>query len=159
MSIDQINTDRLSKVHPWLSSVMHQVIGACATQGVPVLITQGLRTWQEQDALYGQGRTSPGKKVTNARGGQSYHNFGLAVDFVPVDAIGKADWNVGHPAWSIVVGIAKQHNLEWGGDWVSFKDFPHLQVTAGLTLPMLRKIYSTGGLDACWKALDQRLGL
>lgn len=157
MNVEQLNATRLQQVHPIVASLMHQVIDKCAQQGVHILVTQGLRTWAEQDALYNQGRSAPGKKVTNAKGGQSYHNFGFAVDFVPIDALGKADWNVAHPSWQVVIDTAKQLHFESGAEWVTFKDYPHLQITGGLSLADLRKLYKTGGLEGCWNELSSRM--
>ena len=103
--------------------------------------------------LYAKGRTTPplGKAniVTNARGGQSWHNFGLAFDIVVLDTIGKEDWDIRHPAWKAVAALGKSVGLEWGGDWVSFKDYPHFQYTAGLTLVQARQLM-TNGLPAVW---------
>src|SRR4051812_45095106 len=79
----------LSKVHPQLAMRIRQMAQQAFAANLPFLVTQGLRTWKEQDALYEQGRTKPGKIVTKAKGGQSYHNFGLAVDIVLLDALGK----------------------------------------------------------------------
>ena len=127
---------------------------AAARAGIAVLVTQGLRTWEEQDALYAKGRTAPpvGKKyiVTNAKGGQSYHNFGLAFDIVVLDAVGKADLDTKHPAWTRAAEFGKSLGLEWGGDWKTLKDFPHFQYTAALALADCRKLYPSG-LQAIWE--------
>ena len=97
-----------------------------------VIITQGLRTFAEQDALYAQGRTKPGKKVTNAKGGQSVHNYGFAVDIAliikdkEVSWDTKKDWDKDNQSdWMEVVSVFKKYGWSWGGDWVSFKDMPH----------------------------------
>jgi peptidoglycan L-alanyl-D-glutamate endopeptidase CwlK len=88
----------------------------------------------EQDALYAQGRKKPGKKVTNAKAGQSIHNYGLAVDIVLIidgktaswDV--KADWDNDRKAdWMECVEIFKKHGWDWGGDWRTFKDMPHFE--------------------------------
>lgn len=86
-------------------------------------LTQTLRTKTEQNALYAQGRTKPGKVVTNARGGQSLHNYGLAFDIAFKDAHGNILWDVPH--FARFAKIAKANGLAWGGDWKSFKDYPH----------------------------------
>ncbi|WP_230203680.1 M15 family metallopeptidase [Bacillus massiliigorillae] len=109
-------------------------------EGILVIITQGLRTVAEQNALYEQGRTKPGKVVTNACGGYSYHNFGLAFDFCIYDIIGGKfipNWQV-DKRWIRVGAIGKSLGLEWGGDWTDFKDYPHFQYTFGLSLQKLR---------------------
>ncbi|KOS02489.1 M15 family metallopeptidase [Paenibacillus polymyxa] len=109
--------------------------------GVPIVITQGLRTIDEQNGLYAQGRTEPGQIVTNARGGYSYHNFGVAIDFALLLPDGKnVTWDMkrdgegdGIADWDEVVAEAKRIGWNWGGDWRSFKDYPHLEMTFGLS--------------------------
>ncbi len=150
----QLSVERLTRLHPVLAIRGHSMLELCAHAGLAVLVTQGLRTWQEQDALYAKGRTVPplGKAniVTNAKGGQSYHNFGLAFDIVVLDAVGKADWDTDHPGWAAAAKIGKSVGLEWGGDWKTFKDQPHFQYTAGLALADCRAQFADGGLPAVW---------
>lgn len=144
-----LNAQRLARVHPRLAELGLRMIELCAQAGVAVLITQGLRTWQEQDELYAQGRSQPGKIVTNARGGQSWHNFGLAFDIVVLDSLGKAEWNTAHPGWKEAARIGKSLGLEWGGDWTTFKDLPHFQLVNGLTLAKCRELFPKG-LEKIW---------
>jgi hypothetical protein len=150
-----LSHERLSRCHPALTSRGRAMLDLCAQAGVNLLVTQGLRTWEEQDALYAKGRTAApiGKKyiVTNARGGSSYHNFGLAFDIVVLDSIGKANWDTSHPGWKIAAERGKSVGLEWGGDWKSFKDLPHFQYTAGLGLAECRSLHTKGGLPAVWE--------
>ncbi|MDE3837949.1 peptidase M15 [Bacillus methanolicus] len=128
---------KLAGVHPTVSAKARQLISLAYKEGINVIITQGLRTIEEQNALYAQGRTKPGKIVTNARGGYSYHNFGLAFDFAVLNADGSVNWNV-DVKWKRVGQIGKSLGLEWGGDWKDFKDYPHFQMTFGLSLADLR---------------------
>jgi LysM repeat protein len=145
-----LNGQRLALVHPRLAQLGLRMIDLCAQAGVAVLITQGLRTWQEQDDLYAQGRSKPGKIVTNAKGGQSWHNFGLAFDIVVLDSVGKAEWDTAHPGWKQAAAIGKSLGLEWGGDWKSFKDLPHFQLVNGLTLAKCRELFPQG-LEKIWE--------
>lgn len=96
-----------------------------------VKILSGTRTYDEQNFLYRKGRRGikGQKKVTNARGGQSNHNFGIAWD------IGIFDKGTYITTNKPYIDIAKLimpslENLEWGGDWQSFKDVPHYQLKA-----------------------------
>lgn len=150
---DGINGKRLSQLHPAVATRGRAMIELCGQQDVSILVTQGLRTWEEQDALYAKGRTTApiGKQhiVTNAKGGSSFHNFGLAFDIVILDAIGKADWDTAHPGWKIAAAAGKSVGLEWGGDWKSFKDLPHFQYTGGMKLAECRSLYPEG-LPAIW---------
>lgn len=153
----RLNERRLSQVHPVLASRGRCLIELCALDGFAVLITQGLRTWEEQDRLYAKGRTVPplGKKhvVTYAKGGSSFHNFGLAFDIVILDAIGKADWDTSNPAWARAGDLGKSVGLEWGGEWRRFKDIPHFQYIGELTTADCRAFYQSGGLPAIWEKI------
>jgi hypothetical protein len=152
-----LNEDRLGQLHPVLATRGRALLELCAHHGIGVLVTQGLRTWEEQDALYAKGRTvAPiGKKyvVTQAKGGESFHNFGLAFDIVILNAIGKADWDTSHPGWKAAAELGKSVGLEWGGDWKSFRDLPHYQYTAGVRLPECRTLYADG-LAALWERVS-----
>ncbi|CAM4014822.1 LysM peptidoglycan-binding domain-containing protein [Geobacillus stearothermophilus] len=128
---------KLQGVHPVVAAKARQLIEEAYREGINVIITQGLRTVEEQNALYAQGRTKPGKIVTNAKGGYSYHNFGLAFDFAIMKDDGNISWNV-DDKWKLVAQIGKSLGLEWGGDWKSFPDYPHFQYTFGLSLADLR---------------------
>ncbi|MEF2968873.1 M15 family metallopeptidase [Paenibacillus sp. M1] len=129
---------KLSGLHPVVRQAAERLIERSFARGVPILITQGLRTIAEQDALYAQGRTKPGQIVTNARGGYSNHNFGVAIDFCLLMPDGKnVSWTVGKD-WMGVVEIAKSLGFEWGGDWKSFKDYPHFEMCFGLTTAQYR---------------------
>lgn len=97
-----------------------------------IRVTQALRTIADQDALYAQGRTKPGKKVTNVRGGNSWHNYGLAFDFVLL-INGKISWDV-DKYWLEVVKIFKSKGFVWGGDFKSLYDAPHFEKTFGKSL-------------------------
>jgi hypothetical protein len=117
------------KLVPEMRVMGDRFLQECLVRGLDVLVYCTLRTHDEQDALYAKGRTEPGDIVTNARGGQSAHNWGLAFDAVPrVD--GKPAWKepVSGALWQSYGHCAKVAGLEWGGDWQSFKDAPHCQM-------------------------------
>lgn len=97
--------------------------------GIDFVVTSVYRSIEEQNAIYAQGRTAPGSIVTNAKGGQSFHNWKVAFDIVPVIA-GKAIWN-DNALWSKLGQIGTSIGLEWGGNWQNFKDLPHFQYVAG----------------------------
>ncbi len=149
----QLNEERLRQLHPIVATRGRSMVDLAAHAGLGLLVTQGLRTWEEQDALYAKGRTVPpiGRQfvVSNARGGQSWHNFGLAFDIVVLDAVGKSDWDTSHPGWARAAQLGKSVGLEWGGDWKGFKDMPHFQYTGGLTLGECRSL-AQGGLAPLW---------
>lgn len=145
--------EKLRSLHPIVGLRGRSMVDLCAYAGLAILVTQGLRTWAEQDALYAKGRTMApiGKRyiVTNAKAGQSWHNFGLAFDIVVLDSMGKVDWDASHPGWQKAAELGKSVGLEWGGDWKRFKDLPHFQYTGGLNLARCRELHSRG-LAAVW---------
>jgi len=135
----------LEGLNPKVRQMTEELIKRCAEKGIKIIITQGLRTIAEQNALYAQGRTKPGQIVTNAKGGTSYHNYGLAVDFCLLLPNGSASWSMttdtnkdGIKDWGQVAQIGKALGFEWGGDWKSFKDYPHFQYTYGLSISQLK---------------------
>jgi len=105
-----------------------------AAHGIKVILTDAYRSIEAQNALYAKGRTAPGGIVTKARGGYSWHNFGLAADYAFI-INGKVTWN---GPWDTFGRIAKECGLEWGGSWKTFKDRPHVQWTGGRTLAQMR---------------------
>ncbi len=149
MKQDQITLQRIETAHPAVREelrAMYAEMCQALSGRAMVRFAYVLRTYSEQDALFAQGRTKPGKIVTNAKGGRSYHNFGLAFDIVLlVDKDGNgtyesASWETnvdfdgdGKSDWIEIVTIAKQYGWEWGGDW-KFTDMPHFQKTFGLSV-------------------------
>lgn len=128
----------LEKLHP---AIRQSAIDAyneavqATPEGVHPVIDQTNRSFAESDILYQKGRTTPGPKVSNAKAGESLHNYDLALDFhLVVNGVDK--WEVDHN-WMIVVNVFKKHGFEWGGDWHSFQDYPHLQKTLGHTWQQL----------------------
>jgi len=122
---------RFEDLHPTVAAKATELINIAQTKGIEILVTSTMRTFEEQAELYAIGRTKPGNKVTNAQPGQSWHNFGLAFDVVPI-VNGKAIWN--SPFWEEIGEMGKQLELVWGGDFKSFKDKPHFEYHPGLTL-------------------------
>ncbi|WP_182004777.1 peptidoglycan-binding protein [Priestia aryabhattai] len=123
-------------VHATVADKARELIKKAYDEGIGIAITQGFRSFAEQDALYAIGRTKKGTKVTNAKGGQSIHNYGLAVDFCIFDDNKQPCWTV-NKEWKRVVEIAEGLGFESGIHW-KFYDAPHLQMTFGLTLAQLK---------------------
>ena len=112
-----------------------------SANGINLLVTSTYRDNDSQAALYAQGRTTPGNIVTNAKAGESYHNYRCAVDVVPL-VNGKAVWNTSGEdgkLWEKVGEIGEKNGLEWAGRWKSFKEMAHFQYTGGLTLAQLKE--------------------
>ena len=107
-------------------------ITLCKQRGIDVLITSTYRDQRAQHELWKQGRELPGKIVTNADAGQSFHNFRVAFDFVPL-VNGKPVWE-DEALFNQCGKIAESLGLEWAGRWERFKELAHCQYTNGLTL-------------------------
>lgn len=132
---------KIETLHPELQKKAYQHKDLCKQNGIELRIYMALRTWDEQAELYSQGRTKPGKIITNAKAGYSWHNFALAYDCVEIKD-GKAIWD--NTNWNKIGELGKQCDLEWGGDWKSFKDRPHFEWHPKLSLIQARDKYQRG---------------
>lgn len=103
--------------------------------GTPIRVTEGYRSIERQNQLYAQGRTLPGVIVTNAKGGESNHNYGIAFDIV----FRKEGYNATSTQWKAIADHAKKLGLAWGGDWKNIIDKPHFELTFGYTLDDFKK--------------------
>lgn len=159
MSQDEL----LAQLYPPLAIKIRATLSDALKAGLPeCTIFAGLRTWVQQDALYALGRVvkNPdgvcpekplGNIVTKACGGDSFHNYGLAVDLV-FRPSGKWSWDSKLP-WAKLGEIGARHGLEWGGSW-KFSDHPHFQMIGKLDIPTAKKLYSSGGIAEVWKAVE-----
>jgi peptidoglycan L-alanyl-D-glutamate endopeptidase CwlK len=132
-----INSRSLDDLAPLVKQRAQAFLDAAKAKGIDLLVTSTYRDNESQDALYAQGRTTPGNIVTRARAGQSWHNWRCALDVVPI-VNGKAIWG-DQAIWKQVGEIGKSCGLEWAGDWVTFKEYPHFQYTGGLTISQLQQ--------------------
>ncbi|MGO4548494.1 M15 family metallopeptidase [Paenibacillus sp. 2TAB23] len=144
--IDQTPVPPVTELHPIVFAKQTELIAETSKAGITILITDGFRSSEEQDAIYAKGRTAEGNVVTQVQGGHSYHNYGLAIDFALRTKQGEVVWDMkydgnknGKADWMEVVAIAKRLGFAWGGDWDNFPDYPHLQMDFGLTIRELRK--------------------
>lgn len=137
---DAISVNRVALLHPAVRDEVAAIIDTVEAQwpaNMKIRVVQGLRTIDEQNALYAQGRTKPGHIVTNAKGGRSFHNFGLAIDFAIMydkDNNGSFEvlsWDLnydfdkdGYSDWQEVVQAFKAKGWAWGvmGEWLKVKD-------------------------------------
>lgn len=160
--MDQITLDRIKLLHPKVREEAGEIYAEIceALKGRAMCrFAFTLRTIAEQNKLYAQGRTAPGKVVTNAKGGLSYHNYGLAIDIVLIvdtNGDGKYDtasWDVkrdfdgdGRADWVEVVQIFKSYGWEAGIDWKLY-DAPHFQKTFGHPVRQLFAMHQAGNVD------------
>lgn len=128
----------IEKLHPSIRPRAIAFLADAWDAGVELVVTSGYRTFAEQDALYKKGRTEPGKIVTNAKAGESWHNYGLAFDVAFVKADGTIWWPNGSE-WADLAQIGKANGLEWGGDYKTIYDPPHFAYHPGLTIEQAKQ--------------------
>lgn len=127
---DTISESRLQTLHPKVKNDFKLFIEeAEKALDIKLRITSALRSFAIQEELYSQGRTKKGKIITNAKPGSSFHNYGLAVDLVRMDGA-NVDWNFD---LSKLQPFADKYDIDWGGSWKKFKDYPHFEKTMGYT--------------------------
>lgn len=147
-----------SLLYPPFLERLQAVLDDALSQGAGYWVVSGFRGYSQQEELYAQGRTAKGPIVTNARGGQSAHNFGIAADLVRdgyLERVGlQPDYRP--ESYNLLGPLAGKHGLAWGGNW-RFKDLPHVQwpgLATALQLEPLRQAFELGGLAAVWKFID-----
>lgn len=134
----------INRLHPKIRDKARRLVSEARRKGIDLEVVSTLRTYAEQTRLYAQGRTAPGPIVTNARAGHSWHNFGLALDVVPVE---NGQRNYKTKRWADLAAIGKRLGFEWGGDWTSIVDKPHFQMKFGQTLTQMRAKVDSGQVD------------
>ena len=166
--MDKLSLQRIKLLHPDVVAKAEKVLEAMTaalTGRATVRFTYTLRTFKEQQDLYNLGRTvvNPdgkskskpmGNIVTNAKAGQSIHNYGLAFDIALIIDGKEASWNTikdwdgdGVADWMECVKIAKDNGWEWGGDWKTFKDEPHFQYDFGYSWQQLQAKWNAGEMS------------
>lgn len=149
--IDAITEKRILLLHPWIRVETREAILEVEANGVKSRIVQGLRTFPEQDGLFAIGRTKPGKRVTNAPGGLSYHNYGLAIDFCLLHADGTI-------SWSLTEDLDKDNKKDWDEVQAAFSkrgfylgenfgDNPHCEKSFGLSVRECLALHKAGKVD------------
>lgn len=145
-------------IYPKLEEKINLLIQKMSSLGFKVKVVSGYRSIEEQDKLYKIGRYGDKRKiVTNAMGGSSYHNYGLAVDlcFVKNEDLSWDESN----NWELLGKEGKSLGLEWGGDFKSFKDRPHFQISNGIKLSVLKQKIKTNSLQDVWNFVSKQGGL
>ncbi len=180
--MDAITETRLGEVHPVLATRYRQLDQRLFESALRIRlrVTQGLRTWAQQDQLYAQGRTAPGVPcnhggtsravgtcdlhplglpVTKARGGESAHNFGYALDPAPDDPAfpdWHPDWHEEDERWRLFLMTARECGLAEGATWRTFPDAPHLYLPELPATPddTMRYVFREGGLTGLWASWE-----
>lgn len=156
-------------MYPVFAALVESFIRKAMGDGLSVALFMGDRTFEQQDQLYALGRTVKnhdgvaqgkpmGRIITRARGGESWHNYGLAADIV-FKTGKKWSWAEEHP-WVTLGLLGESMGLEWGNgmgrDGMEKWDRPHFQLARGLKISQAKTIYAAGGLEAVWNEIAKR---
>lgn len=147
-----------SQVNPTFAGMTKETIRDLRREDLSMKVHEGFRSDTKQDQDYAKGRRGIAGEptVTNARGGESWHNYGLAADMIIHDANGRPGWHDGgdySKIWERYGELATQNGLYWGGN---FDDRPHVEYHPGLTAGQastLKDERATGGLEGAWDTL------
>lgn len=147
-------------LYPPFAAQLDVLVARCRARGRDYYAISGLRSFDEQATLYAQGRTTPGKIVTNARPGFSSHQYGIAVDFCLDADLARAGLQ---PAWDIaqydlLAAEARALGLDAAYYWQTFREGPHVQLDVnarGLSLAALKAEHDRRGMPGVWRLLDQ----
>jgi peptidoglycan LD-endopeptidase CwlK len=126
VGVDARSATNIATLHAKVQDYARALIQAAAQQAISIKVISGTRTYEQQNALYAQGRTKPGVVVTNARAGYSNHNFGIAFDIGVFDARGS--YLEESPLYKVVGSLGVGLGLEWGGNWKRIEDQPHFHL-------------------------------
>jgi peptidoglycan L-alanyl-D-glutamate endopeptidase CwlK len=154
--MDAVSLARLQEVNPALSAKIYTLAEMLEPEGISFRVTQGFRTWAEQNALYAQGRTVPGSVVTEAQAAQSWHCYGCAVDVVLMDP--APDWNISDSRWQRIIAVGESLGLFSGSEFHDIKDNPHFQLTGRFPVTPdgeAQQIYQNEGAAMFWEEVNR----
>ena len=144
----------ITLLHPEVQAIIPKFLDECKKQGLIVKVTDTVRTKQEQNDLYAQGRTEPGNIVTWVKYPYSNHNWGMAFDVCRND--GKGAYNDSDGWFKKVGQVGKSFGLEWGGDWKGTPDKPHFELTKyGDTNTLAKKYGTPENFKKMWKEVEK----
>ena len=147
---DEITRERIQRLHPDILDDAEKFILDTQKEGIELRVTDTYRTIEEQNELYKRGRDEDGniiegeERVTDVKGGYSYHNYGLALDVVEIQD-GVPVWN--NPQWEKIGRIGEEKGFEWGGRWRDIIDKPHFQKTFGFSAEELLEKVKNNQID------------
>ncbi len=123
--VDARSEKNIATLLPEVRPIARTLVHKAAAANIQIKVISGTRSFAQQDRLFAQGRTKPGRKVTNARGGFSNHNFGIAFD---IGVFEGSRYLPNSPKYKAVGALGVDLGLEWGGNWKTIVDQPHYQL-------------------------------
>ena len=149
--VSKPNND-LNMLSPFMRVKLEIALRDLWANGIDMYVFEGWRSPSRQSFLYEQGRSAPGKIITNSKPWTSFHQFGVAIDLVyKINNRWSWEGDFTKPAQ-----VMKKHGFEWGGDFKTFKDMPHYQITGGFTIQEAKAITDQFGVQAFWLAVNER---
>jgi peptidoglycan L-alanyl-D-glutamate endopeptidase CwlK len=134
--VDARSEKVIATLLPEMQPIARALVQKAAYNKSNIKIISGFRSYAEQDALYAQGRTAPGKIVTNSKAGYSNHNFGIAFD---VGVFEGSSYLADSPKYKAVGVLGMDLGLEWGGNWKTIVDQPHFLLRPDWAMSMTEK--------------------
>ena len=144
-----LNSRKLEDLHPHVRQCYEAALKEIESKGIKVLVVSTKRDAEYQAQLYAQGRTDMSKPIVTKVKLIGAHGFGIALDVVPM-VNGECAWNRGD-LYDIIANVMKKHGFKWGGDWKSFIDKPHFEMTEGFTGEQLR----SGKYPSFWNKKEE----
>ena len=153
---DKLSEEKIKTMHPAVRAKVRAAVNAVEKElGIKLRVVEGMRSFQRSTDLFNQPfdkKDNDGdglvdeadEKVSNAKAGESLHNYGLAWDAVPI-VNGKAAYKTA--PWDKIAAVIKRYGWAWGGDFKGFKDKPHFEMRFGKTLKNLQHLYATKNVD------------
>lgn len=135
------------RIHSELARRVERLIESASQNGLGLYVFEGYRSLDRQKALHDSGRG-----VTNAKPGNSFHNYGLAVDVVFRNADGAPSWAESHE-WEKLGRLGKAEGLVWGGDWKKPVDRAHFQLLPNDQISPVRKLTGDLGIERMWERI------
>lgn len=143
--MDERSRKNIATLHPEVialfESFVSEVQAIAEEKGLQYKVICGTRSWKEQERIYAQGRTTPGKIITKAAPGYSMHNFGLAVDcgvFRNGDYLDESEPKIAAEMHKAASVVAAKHGIRWGGNFKSIVDTPHFELDTPLSMSQMR---------------------
>jgi peptidoglycan L-alanyl-D-glutamate endopeptidase CwlK len=150
---------QLFLLYPYFRYLLVKVMAEMEMQGLPIRVTETIRSFKRQEEFFTRGRETGGEIITNARPGLTPHHYGVAADvcFQGKDPYPNRSTPEGKLKWDKLVKIVENHGLESGARFSGIHDFPHVQRLYGHTMNHIFEAFKSGGMLEVWRRFDRHL--